>query len=162
MIKIIQNKHNALAKTHLPSPPSCIGEMLQLTAQVMGKELTEEEVELWASLTSHCDNVGIEWAFRCHLRESQFFPKPVEILSRISEYKQRSLDMADLEKQESEAAKETEYLAKGGRYVGIDEIREKLLKLCKIPIPKFKQIVITPERREELRKQAEKLKSKSS
>lgn len=160
MNKIIQNKPNALVKTPSPSPMPSLARMLIVTSQVMGKELQPEEIELWKGLTSSFAETEIEEAFNSHLASSNFFPKPAEIIGRVMSIRRSSIEEKSVEIAEKEEAKEAEYRANGGQYISFDEIRDKLLEICKIPSNRFKPIVISPERREILQQQVEQLKRK--
>ena len=61
------------------------GKWLIVTASIMGKDLTEAEALVWKKLLAPYPAAKIDHAFRKHVENEVFFPKPAEILGLIRE-----------------------------------------------------------------------------
>lgn len=161
--QMIQNNSNALTTMREQSPLPCLARNLLVTAQIMGKDLMPEEIEVWNELLKPYLDHELDYAFKNHLQHSNFFPKPAEIISFIdSNRRAEKVHAEQVKKLSQDLAEEKEIrrrLESGDEQIPFSRIMEKFRQIVGIR-PKAKVIEIRPERRVELQKQAEYLKEK--
>ena len=84
----IVKQSNALSTTEQQSS-KVLAEMLMLCAQMQGRDLLPGEIRVWQREFTEVRPEKLEWCFRKHLTQSQFFPKPADITVLMGEYSQQ-------------------------------------------------------------------------
>jgi hypothetical protein len=87
-----QHKSDGSEKTERPlSEQQRIFTLLQTTANVLGKELQPDELELWQRVLLPCPLRAIEFAFEDISRNCKFFPRPSDVLDLVAVYHQSAV-----------------------------------------------------------------------
>lgn len=145
------NGNSQIVKESRQQSAVVIANMLDRAASRASKELTEQDTEDWLEALEREPGPAIRWAFMEHMKLSEFFPKPAEILRLVSSWKSvTAQEQADQQKAEEKADRERR-IASGEKFYGwADAVAE------------FKKVIeakpnLTREKRQELQKRLDDL-----
>lgn len=130
MDKLAKQQTGLTVTAPLSSQDLVLGKMLDLSAQLMAREVIPGEIRLWSETFKGTNPATLELAFRDYLKTAKFFPKPGDITERIEFVREKMRSETD-ELDNNQRLAEIEQARKEGKLIDPAEVDQILHNFAK-------------------------------